>query len=79
MSQIIESEKIYKRGDAIQDHLNSVSLDAWLQKRRKSKDRNSEIDVCPYCDQHLERPYWEPKYNGIRGKCNTCEVVWNLS
>ena len=80
MSQIIASDTISKRGKDIEEHLSSGYLEPWFSKiRRSEKDEESEIDICPYCDQQLERPYWEPQYNGIRGKCSTCEVVWNLS
>jgi len=80
MPQIIVSDKISKRGKDIQEYLSSAYSEPWFSKTRRSeKDETSEIDICPYCDQQLERSYWEPRYNGIRGKCRTCEVIWNLS
>lgn len=83
MSQIIVSNKISKRGKEIEEHLSSVNLGPWFFRIRISekqkKDKEYEMDICPYCDQQLERSYWEPRYNGFRGKCNTCEVTWNLS
>jgi hypothetical protein len=38
-----------------------------------------ELSFCPYCTHLLERPYWEPRYNGVRGRCKSCAVIWNLS
>ena len=79
MSQIVSS-KISNRSKEIADHLNSVNLEHWFSKDRKpEKDEKYEIFFCPYCEQLLERPYWESRYNGIKGRCKSCEVVWNLS
>ncbi|MDH3395079.1 MAG: hypothetical protein OEL52_02875 [Nitrosopumilus sp.] len=80
MSQTIVSDKIYKRGKDIEEYLSSRYSEPWVSKARRSEiDEGHEISFCPYCDQQLERPYWESRYNGIRGRCLTCEVVWNLS
>ena len=80
MSQIIVPDKISKRGKDIEEHLSSGYLEPWYSKiKRSEKYESSEIDICPYCDQRLDRPYWDPQYNGIRGKCLSCEVIWNLS
>ena len=80
MSQTIVSDKISKRGKDIEEYLGSRYLEPWFSKiRRTEKDEEYEITFCPYCSQLLERPYWESRYNGIRGRCNTCDVIWNLS
>jgi hypothetical protein len=80
MSQTIVSDKISKRGKDIEEYLGSRYLEPWFSKTRSSeKDEEYEIIFCLYCLQLLERLYWESRYNGIRGRCNTCEVIWNLS
>ena len=80
MSQTIVSDKISKRGKDIEEYLGSRYSEPWFSKTRSSeKDEEYEITFCPYCLQHLERPYWESRYNGIRAKCKACEVIWNLS
>jgi len=80
MSQIIRSDITSERGKEIEKHLSSVSLDPWFSKIRQSKkDEESEMNICSYCDQHLERQYWEPRYNGIKAKCKDCNVIWNLT
>ncbi len=79
MSQIIESEKTSKRGKDI-EYLSSIYSEPWFSKTKKpKKDEEYESDICSYGNQQLEKPYWESRYNGIRGKCNTCKVIWNLS
>lgn len=30
---------------------------------------------CPNCKNSVEF-YWDPKYNGLRGKCTTCLTNW---
>jgi hypothetical protein len=45
----------------------------------KEQKKGYEIARCFYCNQDLQQPYWEPRYNGFKGKCNRCEVTWNLS
>ncbi|GFN39749.1 MAG: conserved hypothetical protein [Marine Group I thaumarchaeote] len=30
---------------------------------------------CPVCNREII-PYWEPRYNGVRGTCNICGVNW---
>jgi len=80
MSQRIVSDKISKRGKDIEEYLGSRYLESWFSKiRRTEKDEEYEITFCPYYLQLLERSYWESRYNGIRVKCKTCEVIWNLS
>jgi hypothetical protein len=80
MSQTIVSDKISKRSKDIEEYLGSRYLEPWFSKTRSSeKDEEYEITFCPYCLRLLERPYWESRYNGIRAKCKTCEVIWNLS
>jgi len=80
MSQTIVSDKISKRGKDIEEYLGSRYLEPWFSKTRRSeKNEEYEMTFCPYCLQLLERPYWESRYNRIRAKCKTCEVIWNLS
>ena len=82
MSQIIRSDITSKRGKEIEKHLNSISMEQWFSKMSQSKNMKkmeSEINICPYCDQHLDRPYWEPRYSGIKAKCKDCNVIWNLT
>ena len=58
MSQITISDKISKRGKDIEEYLGSRYSEPWFSKTRSSeKDEASKIDICPYCDQQLERPY----------------------
>jgi len=67
MAKIIMSKKRSDRGKEIEEHLRLVSMEPWfLKTRRTGKDEASEIDICTYCDQQLERPYWEPRYKGIK-------------
>jgi len=30
---------------------------------------------CPICNGEIQ-PYWEPRYNGVRATCKTCEINW---
>jgi len=82
MSQIVSNERL-NRGKKIEEYLNSLYLEPWYSKIRRSekqeKDEESELDICPYCDQQLERSYWESRYNGMKAKCKACEVIWNVS
>ena len=39
---------------------------------------NEQIAECPICDSEV-RPYWEPRFNGIRATCNVCEASWQES
>lgn len=80
MSQITTPDKISTRGKDIEEYLSSRYLEPWSSKTRKlEKDEVSEMNICPYCNQQLERSYWEPRYRGIKAKCRDCDVVWNLS
>ncbi len=49
----------------------------------KSKVVHENIDdhqrvECPICNSEV-KPYWEPRYNGIRATCNECEINWHES
>lgn len=33
---------------------------------------------CPICNSEIQ-PYWEPRYNGLRGKCGVCGTNWQES
>jgi len=33
---------------------------------------------CPICSREI-KPYWEPRYNGIRATCDVCEINWQES
>ncbi len=49
----------------------------------KSKVVHENIDdhqrvECPICNLNV-KPYWEPRYNGIRATCNECEINWHES
>ena len=83
MPQIITSEEASKRGKIIAEHLSSIHLEPWFSRIQLAKedyeDDEYEISFCSYCGKLLERPYWESKYKGVRGRCKSCEVVWNLS
>lgn len=30
---------------------------------------------CPICTREI-KPYWEPRYSGIRATCDVCEINW---
>lgn len=30
---------------------------------------------CPICNREI-KPYWEPRFNGIRATCDVCEINW---
>ena len=78
MSQIIVSDKIYKRGKDIEEYLGSRYSEPWFSKTRSSeKNEKYETTFCPYYFKLLERPYWESRYNGIRAKCKACEVIYH--
>lgn len=34
-----------------------------------------ELVECPICNRKI-KPYWESRYNGVRGTCKTCKVNW---
>ena len=84
MSEVIVSKETeLERGKNIEEHLSSIHLEPWFSRIRQSEKDNDEdeyqIAFCSYCDSLLERPYWESRYNGINGRCKSCEVIWNLS
>ena len=33
---------------------------------------------CPICNREI-KPYWEPRYNGVRATCDVCEINWQES
>ena len=33
---------------------------------------------CPICNREI-KPFWEPRYNGIRATCNVCGINWQES
>ena len=46
--------------------------------RQKTVHENSDehqTTECPICNLEIV-PYWEPRYNGIRATCKTCEINW---
>lgn len=83
MSEIIwPNEKNSKRGKVIEEHLSLINLEPWLFRivRAEKQEKEEDIlDICPYCNQNLQEPYWESRYSGIKARCNTCKVTWNLS
>ena len=80
MSQNFVSDEISEQSKKIENHLNSVNIEPWFSRNRKSQAyENEEIDICPQCENFLEKPYWESRYNGIQGRCKKCEITWNLS
>ncbi len=34
-----------------------------------------QIVECPICNREI-KPYWEPRYSGVRATCKTCETNW---
>lgn len=71
-----------QRGKEIEEHLISIHLEPWFSRIQMSKEdyeEKSELAFCPYCAHLLKRPYWESRYNGFKGRCKSCEVIWNLS
>ena len=70
-----------QRGKEIEEHLSSIHLKSWfarIQMSEEDYEEEYEIAFCSYCGHLLERPYWESRYNGVKGKCKSCEVIWNL-
>jgi hypothetical protein len=37
-----------------------------------------ELVECPICKREI-KPYWEPRYNGIRATCDVCQTNWQES
>jgi len=37
-----------------------------------------QIVECQICNSEV-KPYWEPRYNGIRATCNVCGINWQES
>jgi hypothetical protein len=71
-----------QRGKEMEEHLSSIHLEPWFSRIQMSEEDYEgeyELSFCPYCTHRLERPYWEPRYNGVRGRCKSCAVIWNLS
>ena len=71
------------RGKELEEHLISIHLEPWSSRIKMSEEdfesNEYEMTFCPYCEKLLERPHWGKKYNGIRGRCKDCNVIWNLS
>ena len=70
-----------KRGKEIEEHLSSIHLEPWFSRIKMSEEdyEENEKAFCSYCGHLLERPYWESRYNGVKGRCKSCKVIWNLS
>ncbi len=47
------------------------------KKVHENKD-DHEIVECPICNGAV-KPYWEPRYNGVRATCDVCEINWQES
>jgi len=46
------------------------------KKKTIHKNINDHYKVeCPICHRE-NKPYWEPRYNGIRGTCDFCGTNW---
>ena len=43
------------------------------------KNEDYKRSACPDCSQEMQKPYWEPLYNGFLEKCDKCNVTWKLS
>ena len=46
--------------------------------RKIGKDLDTEDTICPVCKNKVEF-YWEPSFNGIRGRCAKCNTNWPAS
>ena len=55
-----------------------------MKRRQPSEDiasiseedsKDDEIKSCPICNGNIEI-YWEPRYNGMRGRCKRCGINW---
>lgn len=72
-----------ERGKEIEEHLSSIHLEPWFSRVQMSDEDfegdEFEMAFCPYCEKLLEKPYWELQYGGVRGRCSSCEVIWNLT
>jgi hypothetical protein len=34
-----------------------------------------QIIECPICNREI-KPYWEPRYSGVRATCKICGINW---
>ena len=49
----------------------------FFSKRKLVHENISEHQIveCPICNSEI-KPYWEPRYSGVRATCEICEVNW---